>query len=110
MQSGVLRDLKSSTRHGSEKPRWSRSLEGLGTLVRLGLEGLLLFVYPNLLSNDRFTAWRVVERFFAEVFDFLFNNTSRCYLVFAFFFPTLLAFILLLCYIIYLLAFTLFRT
>ena len=52
MQSGVLRDLKSSTRHGSEKPRWRRSLEGLSTLVRLGLEGLLLFVYPNLLSND----------------------------------------------------------
>ena len=51
MQSGVLRDLKSSTRHGSEKPYWSRSLEGLGTLGRLGLEGSLLFVYPNLLSS-----------------------------------------------------------
>ena len=51
MQSGVLRDLKSSTRHGSEKPCWSRSLEGLGTLGRLGLEGLLLFMYPNLLSS-----------------------------------------------------------
>ena len=25
----------------------ARSLEGLGTLDRLGLEGLLLFVYPN---------------------------------------------------------------
>ena len=25
----------------------TRSLEGLGALVRLGLEGLLLFVYPN---------------------------------------------------------------
>ena len=97
MQSGVLRDLKSSTRHGSEKPRWSRSLEGLGTLVRLGLEGLLLFVYPNLLSNDRFTAWRVVERFFAEVFDFLFNNTSRCYLVFAFSLPLLLCFTFIIC-------------
>ena len=24
-----------------------RSLEGLGTLRRLGLEGLLLFMYPN---------------------------------------------------------------
>ena len=24
-----------------------RSLEGLGTLGRLGLEGLLLFLYPN---------------------------------------------------------------
>ena len=27
---------------GSEKPCWSRSLEGLGTTGRLGLEGLLL--------------------------------------------------------------------
>ena len=32
---------------GLAQPRWSRSLEGLGTLGRLGLEGLLLFVYPN---------------------------------------------------------------
>ena len=29
---------------GSAQPRWSKSLEGLGTL---GLEGLLLFMYPN---------------------------------------------------------------
>ena len=48
MQSGVLQDLK---RHGSKKPCWSRSLEGLGILGRLGLKGLLLFVYPNLLSS-----------------------------------------------------------
>ena len=27
------------------------SLEGLGALGRLGLEGFLLFVYPNLLSS-----------------------------------------------------------
>ena len=25
----------------------ARNLEGLGTLGRLGLEGLLLFIYPN---------------------------------------------------------------
>ena len=25
----------------------ARSLEGIGTLGRLGLEGLLLFIYPN---------------------------------------------------------------
>ena len=48
MQSGILRDPESQTRHGSEKPCWSKSLEGLGTLGILGLEGLLLFVYPNL--------------------------------------------------------------
>ena len=45
---------------------------------------------------DQFIAWRATEWFFAEFFGFLFDNTSRCYLVFAFFFPTLLAFILLL--------------
>ena len=44
----------------------ARSLEGLGTLGRLGLEGLLLNV------------WRVAERFYAEDFGFLFNNTSLC--------------------------------
>ena len=51
MQSGVLQDSECKTRHGSKKPYWSRSLEGLGTLGRLGLKGLLLFVYPNLLSS-----------------------------------------------------------
>ena len=40
----LLRDLESYTRHGSEKSYWSRSLEGLGTEGRLGLdlEGLFL--------------------------------------------------------------------
>ena len=38
----LLRDLESYTRYGSEKPCWSRSLEGLGIEGRLGLEGLLL--------------------------------------------------------------------
>ena len=41
-------------------------------------------------------AWRAAERFFGEFFGFLFDNTSVCYFVFAFFFPILLAFILLL--------------
>ena len=51
MQLGVLQDSECKTRHGSKKPYWSRSLEGLGTLGRLGLKGLLLFVVPNLLSS-----------------------------------------------------------
>ena len=51
MQSSVLRDLESQKRHGSEKPCWSRNLEGLGALGRLGLEGLLLLMYPNWLSS-----------------------------------------------------------
>ena len=101
MQSGVLRDSESKTWHGSKKPYWSRSLEGSGALGRLGLKGLFLFVYLNWLSSGLITAWRAAERFYAEYFGFLFNNTLACYLVFAFFFPTLLALILLLCYIEY---------
>ena len=42
MQSGVLRDPKSYTRHSFEKPCWSTRLKGLGASGRLGLEGLLL--------------------------------------------------------------------
>ena len=52
----------------------------------LGLESLLLFVYHNLLSSGsiyRLEGWRAAERFFAEFFGFLFDNTSPCYLVFA---------------------------
>ena len=45
----LLRDPESKTRHGSEKPCWSRSLEGLGTEGRLGLEGLLLIHLSQLI-------------------------------------------------------------
>ena len=54
-----------------------------------------------LLSSGSIISWRAVERFYAKYFDFLFNNTSACYLVFAFFFPILLAFILQLCFVEY---------
>ena len=47
MQSSVLRDLKSQRKHDSEKSIGSRSLKGSSTFGRLGLEGLLLFVYSN---------------------------------------------------------------
>ena len=50
------------------------SLEGLGTLGRLGLEGLLLFMYPNFIL----IAWKAAETFYAEGFGFLFDNTSLC--------------------------------
>ena len=42
----LLRDPESKTRHGFEKSCWSRSLEGLGTEDRLGLEGIL-FTYVS---------------------------------------------------------------
>uniref|UniRef100_A0A7N2MIN7 non-specific serine/threonine protein kinase n=1 Tax=Quercus lobata TaxID=97700 RepID=A0A7N2MIN7_QUELO len=58
----------------------ARSLEGLGALGRL--------VYccpciPTIFSSGLITAWRVAERFFAEDFGFLFDNTSRVVFVFA---------------------------
>ena len=73
-------------------------MDGLGALGRLGLEGLLLFVYPNLFSSGSIYRLEGGGEVYAEYFDFLFDNTSVCYLVLAFFFPTLLAFILLLCF------------
>ena len=78
-----------------EKTRFgvaARILEGLGTSGRLGLKGLLLFMYPNRFSSGSFTAWRAVERFFAEFFGFLFDNTSLCYLCVASLFPYFLPF------------------
>ena len=71
-------------------------MEGLGTLGRLWFEGLLLFVSSGLIYHLEDGG-----EVFNEFFGFLFDNTSACYLVFAFFFPTLLAFILLLCFIEY---------
>ena len=76
-------------------------MEGLGTLGRLCLEGLLLFVYPNLLSSGLIYHLEDGREVFNEFFGFLFDNISACYLVFVFFFPTLLVFILLLCFIEY---------
>ena len=61
----------------------ARSLEGLGTLGRLGLEGLLLFIIPTTFSSGLLTAWRAAERFYAESFGFLFDNTSCVVRVFA---------------------------
>ena len=57
-------------------PVGARSLEGLGALSRLGLEGLLLSCIPTLFSSGLLTVWRALERFFAEDFGFLFDNTS----------------------------------
>ena len=70
MQSGVLRDSKSQIRHGSEKPCWSRSLEGLGILGKLGLEDLLLFAYFNLLSSRSIYRLEGGEEVFRRVLRF----------------------------------------
>ena len=51
---------------------------------------------PTLFSSESISTWRVAERFFAKFFDFFFDNTSRCYLVFASLFPTLKFYFILL--------------
>ena len=56
----------------------ARSLEGLGTLGRLGLVGLLLFIYPNFIFWWIIDCLEMAERFYAENFSFLFDNTSLC--------------------------------
>ena len=43
---GIQEAREYKVRHS---PVGARSLEGLGALGRLGLEGLLLFMYPNLI-------------------------------------------------------------
>ena len=59
-------------------------LEGLGTLGILGLEGLLLCCscIPTSFSSRLLTTWRAAKRFYAEDFDFLFDNTSVFYTLF----------------------------
>ena len=46
-----LRDPESYRRQGFVKSIGSKNLEGSSTWGRLGLEGLLLFVYSNLFSS-----------------------------------------------------------
>ena len=75
-------------------------MEGLGALGRLGLEGLLLSMYFNYISSGLFTTWRAVERFYAEGFGFLFDNTSRVVFVFTSSFPFIFAFYFLLSVVI----------
>ena len=61
---------------GLAKPSWSRSLEGLGTLGRLGVEVFCCSCIPTTFFSGLFTAWRAAERFDTEDFGFLFDNTS----------------------------------
>ena len=50
---------------------------------------------PTLFFSGSITTWRAAERFFAEFFGFLFDNTSWCYLVIASLFPYSCALLLL---------------
>ena len=51
-------------------------MEGLGALSRLGLEGLLLFVYPNLLSSGSIYRLEGGKEFFHRVLRF-FSSITR---------------------------------
>ena len=51
-------------------PVGERSLEGLGTSGRLGLEGLLLFVYPNLFFSGSFYCLEGGGKVFRRVLRF----------------------------------------
>ena len=58
-----------------------RSLEGLGALGRLGLEGFsAIYAFQFYFLVDHLIAWRAAVMFFAEFFSFLFDNTCWCYL------------------------------
>ena len=59
-----------------EKFVGSRSLEDSSILGRLGLEGLLLFVYSNLFTSGSISTWRAAKKFFIEFFGFLLDNMS----------------------------------
>ena len=52
----------------------------------------MILVYSNLFTSGLISTWKVAERFFAKFFGFFFDNTSWCYLVFAFLFPYPLCF------------------
>ena len=95
----LLWDLGSQTRHGSEKSCWSKSLDGLGTSGRLGLEGFLLTLcIPTDCLVDRLPLGGR-RRGFTLRTSISSLITHLCVVfVFASFFPTLLPFILLLCY------------
>jgi len=60
----------------------------------------LIFVYFNLFTSRSILAWRATERFFAEYFGFLFNNTSWYYLVFASLLPIFKLYIYCLLYLL----------
>ena len=92
---------ESQRRQGFIKSVGCWSLEGSNTWGRLGLKGLLLFVYSNLFSSGSIYRLKGGGEVSSRVLQFLFNNTSQCYHVFAFFYPTLLAFILLLLFFEY---------
>ena len=65
-----LRDLESERRQGLAKSVGSRSLEGSSIWGRLGLEGLLLFVYSNLFFSGLIYCVEGSKEVFRQVLRF----------------------------------------
>ena len=76
-----------------------RSSEGSSTLGRLNVEGLFDIIILQLYSLVNHFGLVGHGEFFHRVFRFLFNNTSQCYLVFAFLFSYSLSFIFIVYYL-----------
>ena len=79
MQSGVLRDPVSQRRQrlgvtSLEQEAWRAQVHQLDQAWRV----FCCSCIPNSFSSRLLTTWRVTERFYAEDFSFLFNNTSLC--------------------------------
>ena len=66
-----LCDSESLRRQDFVKLVGCSSLEGSSTLVRLGLEGLLLFVYSNSFSSGSIYRLKGGREFFRQVLRFL---------------------------------------
>ena len=102
MQHGACCGIRrTKTRHGSEKPCWSRSLEGLGTTGRLGLEGLLLTHVSQLIVQWIDFRLEGGGEVFRRVLRFPLRKHVLVFSVFASLFPTLLYSIILLCCLVY---------
>ena len=64
---------------------WRAQVHGVDKAWRV-----ICYLYTStLFSSGSLSTWRVAEKFSVKFFNFLFNNASRCYLMFASLFPTL---------------------
>ena len=88
MQSGILRDPISQRRQRFgvtllEQEAWRAQVHQVDQAWRVYCYSCI----PTIFSSGLLTAWRATERFYAEGFGFLCDNTSCVVLVFASLFP-----------------------
>ena len=90
MQSGILQDPEKLEKIRFQEASWQQELGRLNYIGQTRFGGFFVIHVLQLYSLvDRLPLGGWQRGFFAEFFNFLFDNTSRCYLVFASFFPTL---------------------